>query len=283
MDSISRDRLQLLLGWLRDFWLDLLALLWPTACVACGWPDRDLCSSCTAAVCEARGAHTEYLSAGPPYYVAGPYSGEVRATLIAFKHDGAYGCVKPLGIRLGSVLRAACAEAGTDPPLLVTIPSRPARVRSRGYRHVDALVGVAVRRERLPLELVRVLRVTRGRTGQVGLGAASRERNARRIAVRKRAIKFKGREVILVDDIVTTGATTRAACEVLELAGMRVIAVVALCHAVRKDDSEQTQVEEQGQNAIVFRKGVKVRHTGPPASSPGRSSWTSTSTVGMSE
>ncbi|MFC5337582.1 ComF family protein [Leucobacter denitrificans] len=188
--------------------------------------------------------HPEHLSAGPPYYVAGAYEGVVRDTLIAFKHDSAYGFVKPLGSRLGRVLRAACREAGADPPLLVTVPSRPARVRSRGYRHVDALVRVAVRRERLPLDLVNVLRVLRGRTGQVGLDAESRERNARRVAVRKRATKLAGREVILVDDIVTTGATTRAACEVLEAAGMRVIAVVALCHAVRKDSSQKTQVEE---------------------------------------
>lgn len=249
--TTSRGRWQRAWVWLRELGLDMLALVWPTACVACGLQDRELCAPCAAAVREAPRARPEYLGSNLPCYVAGPYDGAVREVLLAYKHGGAHGFVRPLGARLGGVLRTACAEnlprqdagARAGPPHIVTIPSRPARVRSRGYRHVEDLVRVAVRHERLPMRHVRALRVLRGRTGQVGLGAEARERNARRIAVRGSAKNLRGAQVILVDDIVTTGATIRAACDVLERAGARVIAVVALCSAVRRDTPEKTQVE----------------------------------------
>lgn len=170
-----------------------------------------------------------------PCFAAGAYSGVAKAALVAFKHRGAFGLVKPLGRRLAVPLARACAEASHDPPLVVTMPSRAKRVRERGYRHVEELVRAAsVQRE--TFELARVLRPLRGRTGQVGLDVRAREENAKRIAVRRLwAPDVRGREVILVDDIVTTGATVRAAQEVLEEAGARVIAVVALCIAVRRD------------------------------------------------
>ncbi|WP_461638634.1 ComF family protein [Leucobacter sp. BZR 635] len=81
-----------------------------------------------------------------------------------------------------------------------------------------------------------------GRTGQVGLDPIARERNARRVRVRRVSERrLRGRSVILVDDIVTTGASMRAAIAVLERAGARVEAVVALATAVRRDSPQKTE------------------------------------------
>lgn len=244
------------LSWCRELSLDLLALLWPTACVGCGLPDRELCNQCVAEILNVPRVEPEQFGVGAcarsQFYVAGSYSGPVRAALVAYKHQGFFGLARPLGRRMGVVLREACVASAREdraPPLLVTIPSRPARVRARGYRHLDEIVRVAVRQERLPLELVAALKVLPGRTGQVGLDAASRETNARRIALRDRtwmragkvARKLRSRDVILIDDIVTTGATIRAASEVLERAGAQVIAIVALCAVVRKDTPKKLE------------------------------------------
>lgn len=254
-------------GWLRELALDCLALLWPTACVGCELPDRDLCVRCARELGEASSETFDLGGISVPCFAAGPYSGTARAALIAYKHQGAFGLVRPLGRRLALPLRLACGEASRDPPAIITIPSRARRVRERGYRHVDELVRVALRGggvvdgrsliwtvQGMPVSmpvlmpvlmpalmpvLMPALRPLRGRTGQVGLDVQSREENAGRIAVRRLWVPdLRGREVILVDDIVTTGATLRAAQKVLEAAGARVIAVVALCVAARRDTPE---------------------------------------------
>lgn len=308
------------LGALRELGLDLLALLWPTVCVGCGRPDRDLCDPCRREV-DGRSERGPILSIdglGVPGYAATRYEGPTRGALLAYKHRGAYGFVRPLGRHLARVLAHALggaagrAEASAEgpaegraegpaegraerlsvcpseipceipserpaaarprAPVVVPLPSRRRRVRERGWKHVDELVRVALRTrphppgallagpsptgaspadprppdprspDPRPLAVVAALRTLRGRTGQVGLDQAGRERNARRIAVRAKAARLlNGREVILVDDIVTTGATARAAIAALEREGARVVAVVALCVAPRRDAPQKTE------------------------------------------
>lgn len=194
----------------------------------------------------AGGADLERPGFGVPCYVAGPYDGVVREVLLAYKHGGAYGFVRPLGTRLALPLRAACAAATRGPPVVVALPSRAARERERGYRHVEELVSRALRSARLGAPRMRALRTLRGRTGQVGLDAEARERNAERIALRRAAGSLRGREVVLVDDIVTTGATVRAAVAALERGGAEVVAIAALCAAERFDARGIPEVETGG-------------------------------------
>ncbi len=226
---------------LRELLLDLAALVWPTACVGCGAEDRDCCDVCLAALGELPAVH-EREHDGVPCFAGGSYEGPLRSVLVAFKHDGRVGFRRVLGAVLRdpllSAMRCAARAEGGGPsaPLIVAMPSRPNGVRKRGYRHLELLVTAALRGSRIPSLRLRALRTTRGRVGQVGLSASARERNARRIAVRHSARRLvRGRRVVLVDDIITTGASMRAAREALEHAGANVVAMVALCVAGRRD------------------------------------------------
>ncbi|MBK0417703.1 ComF family protein [Leucobacter sp. CSA1] len=222
---------------------DLAALVWPTCCVACGAPDRDCCAACLAEVRAPVDLLRRELpgpSHGPVAWAAGPYEGPVRSMLVALKHGGRTGFARDLGRRLGAPIAAALELAsGGPPPVVVTVPSRPGRVRERGFRHVEVLVDAALRglRAERPgsrVRRMRALRTLRGRSSQVGLTADERRRNAELVAVRSRlAAALRGREVVLVDDVITTGATVAAARRALERAGARVLAVAALCEVRR--------------------------------------------------
>lgn len=254
---------------LREMWLDLLALVWPCACEVCDAPDRQLCEDCLRGLRLREGASRWVLApAGVRTCVAGPYAGALRSLLIGYKHAGRTGLCEVLGAQLVGPLRTALERCSAPAPAIVTVPSRPERVRERGYRHVDSIVRSALRRcraTRAPgvpgapgparaMLLTDALRTMPGRTGQVGLDPAGRERNAALVRVpRRMRTALRGREVVLVDDIVTTGATVLAAARALEETGASVIAIVALCATERHD-------------AIGFEKGVKVRPAmWPPA------------------
>lgn len=228
---------------LRELMLDLSALVWPTSCVACGAADRDCCRTCRERLSEPPEVMSRELD-GVTCLARGSYEGPLRAVLVAFKHGGRVGFSALLGAELRAPLLSAVRLATERTPrallapLIVTMPSRPAGVRRRGYRHLDVLVAAALRGRRAPVLRARVLRTTRGRIGQVGLRAAERERNARRIAIKRSARRLvRGRDIVLVDDIITTGASMRAAREALEQAGAQVAVMVALCVAERQDAS----------------------------------------------
>ena len=251
--------------WLRELRLDLAALIWPTRCVGCGAPDRDCCDACRAELRELGdplrsslpvpggspvpaplpgdvpipGGRPVSGGAAVPVFAAGRYDGPLRALIVGLKHGGQVGFARELAVLLEAPLAAAwaCAGAGRASPIVVAVPSRAERVRSRGYRHVELVLRRALRAGgRAHLPLLRALRALPGRSGQVALDAGARARNAARIAVRpgcRRALR--GRDVVLVDDIVTTGATAAAACRVLTAEGARVIAVVTLGLVPRRD------------------------------------------------
>lgn len=254
--------------WCTELWADLLALFWPCACVACGAADRELCALCAAALRNDAGtAECVLVASGSDVWVHGAYEGALRAILVAYKHGGKVIFATMLGELLSGPLReAARGASGRSPPLIVTAPSRAERVRERGYRHVDLLVSRALRRLRresrrkrwkepqppprrapgggpsqnaCPYLVVGALRAMPGRTGQVGLRSMQRVLNAAlvRVPVHMRG-RLRGREVVIVDDIVTTGATLDAAAEALAAVGAVVIAKVALCAVARRDHSD---------------------------------------------
>ena len=224
---------------IRELWLDLCALVWPTRCVSCGLPDRDCCMPCRVEL-RSHAAAVRLLVDGVPVAACGGYDGPLRAVLVAFKHGGRTGFAGELSALLGSALEAAIAAAdqaglSCDPPVIVAAPSRPARVRERGFRHLDVLIGRAMRERGIAGLRVAALRAARGRRSQQGLGAAERVSNAALVETRRtRRNVLAGRRVILVDDVVTTGATVSAAKSVLEAAGAQVVGIAALCVVQRQ-------------------------------------------------
>jgi predicted amidophosphoribosyltransferase len=143
----------------------------------------------------------------------------VRPAVNAFKEQGRAELARPLGAALALAVAAVASGASVDRPvLLVPVPSSAAALRARGRDHVGELTRRAVAELRaagLPVGEARLLR-RRGRVrDSAGLSAAARRANlAGSFEVDPAVAPLRGALLVLVDDVVTSGATlTEAAAE----------------------------------------------------------------------
>ena len=151
-------------------------------------------------------------------------TGPVRAALHALKYDGARRLAEPLGAALAQRWRRAAA--GGD--LLVPVPVHAARRRERGYDQAVLLAGACGRALGLPVReaLVRV----ESTQAQHGLGRTDRTANvsgAFAVAEPYRRV-VQGRWIVVVDDVVTTGATLSGCAAALYRAGALAVSGLAV-------------------------------------------------------
>ncbi|MBI3751624.1 MAG: ComF family protein [Chloroflexi bacterium] len=154
-----------------------------------------------------------------------PFTGTVRRAIHELKYGGERRLARPLGEAVAERWRHAAA--GGD--VLVPVPASPDRIRDRGYDHAAMLAGVAARRLRLPV--VQVLERTHDTTAQHALGRSGRSENVGRAfrSVGPAAeARVAGRWVVLVDDVVTTGATLGACARALMDAGASAVSAVTV-------------------------------------------------------
>jgi predicted amidophosphoribosyltransferase len=222
----------------------LFDLLLPTRCAGCGEGRAQLCARCRAALAGAApgAADPRPRPAGlPPVHAAVPYAGPVRGLLIAHKERGALGLAGPLGGALAAAVRTAVGTPppGAGPVLLVPVPSARAAVRARGHDPTLRLARAAaraLRRGGLPARALPVLRQVRRVRDQAGLGAAERRRNLHGALglAPGRAGRLAGRPVVLVDDLLTTGASLADAARALREAGCPARAAATVAATARR-------------------------------------------------
>jgi len=237
----------------------LLDLVLPVQCVGCARPGALLCSGCAGCLsAPAFPTRPRPPPPGlPPVWAAARYGGVARDAVLAYKERGRRG----LGLPLAAALARAClAAAGPDadggltgagwtgagpapavPPMLqppdraraglvlVPIPSRRAARRARGGDHLLLLAQLAaaeIRRTGTAAEVVPLLEHARATLDSAGLSAAQRADNLRG-ALRARATDLRrGVRVVVVDDVLTTGATLAEAARALRTVGLEPTAAV---------------------------------------------------------
>ncbi|MFE9688678.1 ComF family protein [Micromonospora sp. NPDC005806] len=157
----------------------------------------------------------------PPCVALGPYAGALRAGLLAYKERGRHGLARPLGALLAEVVAAAVGPA--RPVTLVPVPDTARAARARYGDHLGQLTRHAAARLRAAGWPVRVLRPLRAlpRPDSVLLDSAGRAAAAdAAFRLRRLGAAAVDGPVVLLDDIVTTGATLAAVSRVLHAAGM---------------------------------------------------------------
>lgn len=229
-------------AWARE----LARLVVPVACPGCGREDVRCCPACAALLAgplqrvETTAPRLDRLDGVPPLpvWALARYVDEVRELVVAWKDRGRVDLDRLLAPALGracsAIAPAVGAATGGAAVLVVPAPSTGASRRARGRDHLippAEAVARALRGAGVPARVVPALR-RRGRgRDQVGLGARARGRNlADAVVVRRRALRGTAgpRACLLVDDVVTTGATLAAAERALEAAGADVVAAVVV-------------------------------------------------------
>lgn len=241
-------------------WEAALDLVLRTPCAGCrGFVEtrRGLCERCRAELRQAEpvalavqprapahdGARPAPAPAQAPVpvlgYASGAYDGVLRSALLAYKEDGRRALRHELGEAAALACLAAVAAGLVEQPvLLVPIPSQRSTTRARGHDAVAGIARAAASRLRaygLAARVGPLLRHTRSVGDQAGLSVSARQANiAGALAATRVPRSAVGADIVIVDDIVTTGATAAEAVRALGAGGDRVAAVVAVAATPRR-------------------------------------------------
>ncbi|MFT4030522.1 MAG: phosphoribosyltransferase family protein [Protaetiibacter sp.] len=217
---------------LREALLDALAIVLPVACAGCGAEGRELCAACRARLAPAP-VRTS-APGGLPVHAGAPYREHVRRVLLACK-EGRTALAAPLAELLAAAIADAAPDAGVE---LCVVPSTRAAFRLRGFDPARLVLARVGRRD------ARVLRPARPHRAQKGLGRDERRANLRG-AHRARA-RLDGRCFLLVDDVVTTGATLAEAARAVRAAGGEVVGAVVVAATPLRSAGSRTRIRSSG-------------------------------------
>ena len=220
-----------------------LDLAFPPACAGCGREGDTLCAACRPSLdarLELPAGTPIGLPADLPYPLlqlewCAPFHGPVRAALHELKYAGEQRHAR----LLGEAVARRWARAGQGATVVVPVPVHAERERQRGYDQAALIAEVAARSLGMPF--IRALERARATVAQFELGREDRAANVQD-AFRLRpgsapsaaaspggaASVVAGRWVLLIDDVVTTGATLRACALALEAAGAVAVSAIAV-------------------------------------------------------
>ncbi|MBO0852806.1 MAG: ComF family protein [Nocardia sp.] len=211
----------------------LLDLILPQFCGGCGSAGIAWCDPCASALAAEPVRIWPRTDPGVPCWALSRYAGPARRAVIAAKESGRRDLAAPLGLALARAV--ARLRAPGRPVILVPAPTRRAAARRRGgdpvLRAARAACGWLTDCHVVPALW------TRGEVrDSVGLGVNARRRNlAGRVMSRARGVQtlhiVENAEIVLVDDVLTTGATAAESVRVLAAAGVPVRAVLVTCAA----------------------------------------------------
>lgn len=217
----------------------LLEVLFPAGCASCGRSGGLACATClTPLLAAPRLVTPTPCPAGfPPTWSVATYSGACRELLLAYKERETVGLAGALAMPLTAGILAAAR--GRNEVVAVPAPSSRTAIRARGEDVLLLLVRRAAARCRshgLRVRVVPALRQIRRVADSAGLGAPQRLANLdQALAVAPGlAPRIAGASIVIVDDLVTTGATLVEARRALEAAGGHVVAAATIAATQRR-------------------------------------------------
>jgi ComF family protein len=263
----------------------LFATLFPSDCRLCGAPlvrisRLPVCEDCLAAVKPVEGSLCgicgERLPAPaamanekgqpccsrcreqtPPFAKAlayGSYEGGLRDLVHLLKYHQVKPAAAVLGRMLSEVIQELAPRFKPALPVVVPVPLHPSKLRERGFNQSEMVAVAAVKLRPAHLELgvrAHVLERRRQTMSQTGLTERQRQENMRGAFYVARPEEIDGREVLLVDDVFTTGATACECARVLRRAGASRVWVATLARTMKSEAA----------HAVLSEEADETRHT----------------------
>jgi predicted amidophosphoribosyltransferase len=219
----------------------LLDLLIPARCAGCGARGAPCCARCAGVWGSVSEVVRVPVAGLARVFALARYRGVARRLLLAYKERGRRDLAASLGRALAEALVVLPLRAfGTDSAraravCLVPAPSRRSAARVRGGPHVERLAAAAasvLAGWGFEVAVAPALELTGGARDAVGLDRAERAANlAGRLRFREAGRPPPGFPVVVLDDVITTGATAAACVRALEGEGIEVAAVLTLLAA----------------------------------------------------
>jgi len=215
----------------------MLDLVLPLECGGCAAPSTKWCAACARQLAvKADEPHliTPRVDPGVPVLSLGRYGGARREAIVAVKEHGRADLIAPLAVALRAGLERLLTWGVVGTPLtIVPAPTRRSAARRRGGDPVTRMARAATAglRDVRDVDVIQALRLRALVRDSVGLSSADRQRNiAGRVKISKH-FEVLANDVLVVDDIVTTGATASESVRVLRIAGAHVTGVLAIANA----------------------------------------------------
>jgi competence protein ComFC len=225
------------------FW-QAVDLIYPPACIHCGKEGERWCQVCQGLiervgkrVCRKCGKRLQKgnfcleCRLHPPSYIAlrsyGLYQDPLRKAILRAKYHRDLA----LGEILAGLLYQLVSEQDWDVDQVIPVPISPAKLAERGYNQVDLFARPLAWRLGLPYQ-DRVLSRIHEDTSQVRLTAASRRVNVAHAFQAEWPDPLRGKRVLLVDDVATTGSTTEVCSRALLDAGAEQVFVATLARSL---------------------------------------------------
>ncbi|MFH1625322.1 MAG: ComF family protein, partial [Pseudomonadota bacterium] len=228
----------------------------PTRCLIC---DRDILDKRSSGICESCLLDIRYVSSpicskcGVPFQsdvgrdhlcgtcltskiyftkarAVGFYEGLLQEAIHQFKYNRKTLLAKPLGA-LVATHHFDCIDFKSY-DFLVPVPLHFKRLRERGFNQALSLARCIGKRYGTPTDYRNLKRI-KWKGPQINLSRQERERNVKGAFSLCDGNRFKGKSVLLIDDVYTSGATVNACARVMVKAGIRRVDVVTLCRAVQ--------------------------------------------------
>jgi ComF family protein len=247
--------------WLVDVALTHVAnFLYPPRCAVCGdrfdlAAARRVCARClsrvekiTHPICSICGAPMEAgakiddrcasCAERPPHFARArsvaryrPSAESDRRSLPSLIRRHKYGLDQSLQKALAEFLGDDLPYSGADCDVVIPVPLHHRRLWWRGFNQAALLAMTIARRLERPLDVKSLLR-SKMTTPQTSQDYDARRRNVRRAFAVARPTRIKGKRILLIDDVMTTGATVDECARVLMVAGAARVAVLTLARVL---------------------------------------------------
>jgi len=198
-----------------------LNLIYPLSCAVCGEKITRNCGLCAA--CLSRIQRNDYGIA------ACQYEGVLKKAVRLFK----YGGFMSLANAFSDLLLEFMAKRTDikDIDVIVPVPLHPVRFRERGFNQSNILCAPIAKRYGIPARPACLVKVRHTKPQSI-LDRAERLRNVRRAFSVADKASIKGKNILLVDDVYTTGATIHEAARALKKAGASCVSAITLAKGV---------------------------------------------------